>query len=66
MAKKNKRQKTEHEQTGKERAPNLGQDEAQQPGRARFGRDDGEALAFRQVENLFGGLCQVLIHRVPS
>ena len=34
MAKKNKRQKTEHEQTGKKRAPNLGQDEAQQQQRS--------------------------------
>jgi len=34
MAKKGKRQKTEHEQTGKKRAPNLGQDEAQQQQRS--------------------------------
>ena len=34
IAKKNKRQKTEHEQTGKKRAPNLGQDEAQQQQRS--------------------------------
>jgi len=34
MAKKDKRQKTEHEQIGKKRAPNLGQDKAQQQQRA--------------------------------
>ena len=34
MAKKNKRQKIEHERTGKKRAPNLGQDEAQQQQRS--------------------------------